>query len=178
MKLDISAAPEIAVWTLSTSRGPDQAVASESSPGGVAAGPATVGYLAACLRILVADPRSWWDRVRFDPCRPVHIAVDAPSPRCVAWLLVLPPGYQGETRDWEVACLVAGEVAGQVDAGQARPLSSGRTRVRGAGGPYRMINTGGGYAVSLHARSEPVQEVNLLLRAEAVLPHQAPTRAG
>jgi hypothetical protein len=170
MKLDISAAPEIAVLTLpaSTVAGPavpGTAVAGGVWPGGLAPGgpagpavPATVGYLAACLRILVADPQSWWDRVRFDPRRPVHIAVDAPSPRCAAWLLVLPPGYQGETWDWAVACLVAGEAAEQTglpDEGRTRPLSAGRTRVRGSGGPYRMINTGGGYAVSLHARSAP-----------------------
>ena len=127
-----------------------------------------LGYLAGCLRMLVAEPQSWWDRVRFDPDHPVHIAVTAPSPGCAAWLLVLPPGYRGDVPDWEVACLVAGEMAEQVSTSrppgppgtsgpssgwQTRPLSPGRTRVRGGAGPYRVINTGGGYAVSLHARS-------------------------
>jgi hypothetical protein len=163
MKLDISAAPEIAVWTLPAPPVPDETIADgagrgETPPGRTGTRPATVGYLGACLQTLVTHPQSWWDRVRFDVREPVYIAVDAPSPRCVAWLLVLPPSYQGETRDWEVACLVAGEVAEQVGpvAGRLiRPLSPGRTRVRGGGGPYRMINTGGGYAVSLHARSVP-----------------------
>jgi hypothetical protein len=161
MKLDVSAAPEMAVWTLPTPPVTGEAV--ETWPGRLAAAHAvrpTVGYLAACLRILAADPRSWWDRVRFDPRHPVHIAVDAPSPRCAAWLLVLPPGYQGQTRDWQVACLVAGEVADQAgtpERGRARPLSPGRIRVRGGGGGLpQMINTGGGYAVTLHARQEPV----------------------
>jgi len=163
MKLDVSAAPEIAVWTLPTPPVTYGAAPGENAPPGAGpapAAPATVGYLAACLRILVAGPQSWWDRVRFDPDEPVHIAVDAPSPGCAAWLLVLPPGYHGRTRDWDVACLVAGEMAEQVGAaggGPARPLSPGRTRVRGGGAPYRMINTGAGYAVSLHAR--PAQAV-------------------
>jgi hypothetical protein len=151
MKLDTSVAPELAVWTVPAPPGPDPA-----GPGRVL--PATVGYLAACLRILVADPQSWWDSVRFDPRRPVQVAVGAPSPRCEAWLLVLPPGYCGDgpqEQTWQVGCLVAGEMA-ERSAGpggwQTRPLSPGRTRVRGGPGPYRMVNTGAGYAVSLHAR--------------------------
>jgi hypothetical protein len=180
MKLDVSAAPEMAVWTLPAPPVMGGAVA--ASPGRPAAGQTvrpTVGYLAAGLRILVADPQSWWDRVRFDPRAPVHIAVDAPSPRCAAWLLVLPPGYRGQTLDWEVACLVAGEMAEQVgtpDSGRARPLSPGRIRVRGGGELPRMINTGGGYAVTLHASPEPVKDVDSLLQAEAMQP-PAPTPA-
>lgn len=181
MKLDLSAAPELAVWTLPVSPVPYGSALGGNGPGGngpagagpraagaVLAAPATIGYLAGCLRMLVSEPQSWWDRVRFDPDHPVHIAVDAPSPGCAAWLLVLPPGYRGDVPDWEVACLVAGEMAEQVSTSrppgppgtsgpssgwQTRPLSPGRTRVRGGAGPYRVINTGGGYAVSLHARS-------------------------
>jgi hypothetical protein len=151
MKLDTSVAPELAVWTVPVRPGPDLAGSGQAQP-------ATVGYLAACLRILVADPQSWWDRVRFDPRHPVHVAVGAPSPRCEAWLLVLPPGYRGDSsqeQTWRVGCLVAGEMAEQVagpDGWQTRPLAPGRTRVRGGPGPYRVVNTGAGYAVSLHAR--------------------------
>jgi hypothetical protein len=158
MKLDTSVAPELAAWTMPAPSAPQGAAPHTTG----LTSPATVGYLAACLRILVADPQSWWDRVRFDPCGPAQVAVGAPSPGCEACLLVLPPGYRGEApdreRNWPVACLVAGEMADQV-AGpggwRTRPLSAGRTRVRGGQGVYRMINTGNGYAVSLLARAHP-----------------------
>ncbi|HEX4060829.1 MAG TPA: cysteine dioxygenase [Streptosporangiaceae bacterium] len=166
MKLDTSVAPELAVLTAPLRLTPEPAGSGQAVP-------ATVGYLAACLRILVADPRSWWDSVRFDPWHPVHVAVGAPSPRCEVWLLVLPPGYRSagsqphgsqehgsEEQAWQVGCLVAGEMAEQVagpDGWRTRPLSPGRTRVRGGPGPCRMINTGAGYAVSLHARPVPAR---------------------
>jgi hypothetical protein len=119
----------------------------------------TVGYLAACLRFLVADPGRWWDLVRFDPQHPVRIPVTAPAPGCEAWLLVLPPGFHGETTGQVpgggVSCLVAGAVTEQAatpDGRRDRPLSPGRTRVHGSGGPSRLVNSGAGYAVTLHAR--------------------------
>jgi hypothetical protein len=141
MKLDTSAAPEIALLTR------------EPQVTAHAAG-ATVGSLAACLRRLVADPERWWGLVRFDPRRAVRIPVAGPGLGCEAWLLVLPPGYQGDEPDWEVACLVAGTMAEYTTRG-SRPLSHGRTRVRAGRSPARMVNTGSGYAVSLHARSFP-----------------------
>jgi hypothetical protein len=157
MKLDTSDAPELAFWTI-----PAQPARDGATP--VPARSATVGYLAACLRMLAAEPQSWWDRVRFDPGEPVHIAVSTPRPRCEAWLLVLPPGYRDggphQQRNWEVAYLVAGEMAGQLTTTQGRrtrPLSPGRTRVRGGHGYCHMINTGIGYAVSLLARGLPAR---------------------
>lgn len=142
MKLDTSAAPEIALLA--------------GEPDAAAHGArATVGALAACLRRLVADPESWWGLVRFDPRRAVRIPVAAPGLGCEAWLLVLPPGYQGDEPAWEVASLVAGAMAEQTTQG-SRLLSHGRTRVRAGRGPARMVNTGSGYAVSLHARSSPM----------------------
>jgi len=171
MKLDTSAAPELDLLA----RGPG------------APAPATVGNLAACLRLLEADPRSWWDLVRFDPDRPVRVPLAAPRPGCEAWLLVFPPGYRGNGQPEpgqpepgqaepgpEVACLVAGAILEQASTQnteahaqdtqvstqdtrdtrdtQGRPLLPGRIRVRGRG-PRRMINSGSGYAVSLHARA-------------------------
>jgi hypothetical protein len=122
----------------------------------------TVGYLAACLRFLVADPGRWWDLVRFDPQHPLRIPVTAPAPGCETWLLVLPPGFHGETRGQVpgggVSCLVAGAVTGQAataDGWQDRALSPGRTRVHGSGGPARLVNSGAGYSVTLHARPLP-----------------------
>jgi hypothetical protein len=158
MKLDTSDAPELAFWTVPAQPAPEGEVPGVTTP-------ATVGYLAACLRILVAAPQSWWDRVRFDPGGPAHIAVSTPGLRCEAWLLVLPPGYRGDgprqERNWEVARLVAGEMAEQIDtAGEwrTRPLPVGRTRVCGQRGLYPMINTGTGYAVCLLARKLPARE--------------------
>lgn len=127
-------------------------------PAGLA-GPVTVGYLAACLRFLVADPGRWWPLVRFDPRRPVRIPVTEPAPGCETWLLVLPPGFHGEAPGQApragVSCLVAGAVTERAAAAGGRrdhPLSPGRTRVHGHGGPSRLVNSGAGYAVTLHAR--------------------------
>jgi hypothetical protein len=155
MKLDTSAAPEIALLA-----GEPHAAAPTAHTAG-----ATVGSLAACLRLLVADPESWWGLVRFDRQRAVRIPVTAPGPDCEAWLLVLPPGHQGDEPDWEVACLVAGAMAEHTGHG-SRPLSHGRTRVRARRGPARMANTGSGYAVSLHARSFPSDRAGVRDQAE------------
>jgi hypothetical protein len=184
MKLDTSAAPELALLTVPGgsivtglnapggdvtggsnapgARAP-RAVAMRTAPGAAApAGPVTVGYLAACLRFLVADPGRWWDLVRFDPQHPLRIPVTAPAPGCETWLQVLPPGFHGEAPGQAprggVSCLVAGAVTEQAataDGRQDRPLSPGRTRVHGSGGPARLVNSGAGYAVTLHARPLP-----------------------
>jgi hypothetical protein len=176
MKLDTSVAPEIALLagglraaapraaapSAARPSGPaGSAVPAGAGPGGPApAVPPTIGYLAACLRLLVADPQSWWDLVRFDPGRPLQAAVTPPAPGCEAWLLVLPPGYRGDGRQAEqggqVACLVAGEVteqAGSPPGLRGHPLRPGRIRVRGGDGPRTMTNAGSGYAVSLHVRA-------------------------
>ncbi|HEY2441922.1 MAG TPA: hypothetical protein VGI31_02185 [Streptosporangiaceae bacterium] len=186
MKLDISVAPEIArlaeiqapaftgpgaalpAWPSRVvgeggavgSAGPGSAgPALRGGPAGDR--PATVGYLAGCLRRLVADPQAWWWLVRFDPRQPVRVAVPAPEDGCEAWLLILPPDYRGDGpgRDggWQVACVIAGEPAtadrGRAPRSQPRPLRPGRVRVSGAAQPGRMVNAGLGYAITLHARS-------------------------
>jgi hypothetical protein len=176
MKLDTSVAPEIAMLAealgvaavrpadrASGPAGPDEA----AEPGRAAGlggptrtAPASIGYLAGCLRRLVADPQRWWDLVRFDPQRAVRAAVAVPEPGCEAWLIVLPPGHRGEEQEQggEVACLVAGESTELTIAPsglKARPLQPGRVRVRGGQRPYQVINAGSGYAISLHARSLP-----------------------
>jgi hypothetical protein len=193
MKLDTSAAPELALLAAPPaitpavapapagpgSGGPGTGVPSAACPAGqpgaevaagpeVAARPVTVGYLAACLRLLVADPGRWWDLVRFDPRSPLRIPVGAPAHGCETWLVVLPPGYHGEVPGQPprggVSCLVAGTVieqggttgerAGAAGGWQDRPLSPGRIRVHGGAGPARLINSGVGYAVTLHARPD------------------------
>jgi hypothetical protein len=154
--------PGLAGRALPATTGP----AGEDQTGGGAApaspaGPVTIGYLAACLRFLVADPRRWWDLVRFDPRRPVRVPVAAPAPGCENWLLVLPPGH-GEhpvqAPRGGLSCLVAGAVTEQAATAagwQDRPLVAGRTQVHGGCGPSQLINSGTGYAVTLHARPLP-----------------------
>jgi hypothetical protein len=186
MKLDTSVAPELALLTgtldapargcpgPSPVRVPAAALAAAPAPAATAAvaggsagrgdagpdSPATIGYLAACLRLALADPQRWWDLVRFDARRPARIDIPPAGWDCELWLLVLPPGHRGEAQlpesSWQVASLVAGAVSDQASTPggwQDHPLSPGRTRVRGGRGPYRMINTGTGYAVTLHGRS-------------------------
>lgn len=163
MKLDTSVAPEIALLAAGLRDAAHHPGTSQDSLAGTTgpfrAGPATVGTLARCLQLLATDPRAWWDLVQFDPERPVRVAVGAPAPGCEAWLLVLPPGYHGNEpepgQDGEVVCLVAGaitELAGLPGRRRGCPLPSGRIRVRGGREPRLLVNTGCGYAVSLHAR--------------------------
>jgi hypothetical protein len=163
MKLDTSVAPEIAMLAAGRDAAGDRrggGPSGSAAPSGPAtATPPTVGYLARSLRLLVADPQRWWNLVRFDPLRPVHVPLPAPGPGCEAWLLVLPPQHRGDRQQpqwrWDVACLVAGAMSGLggPPAGRRiRPLISGRIRVRGRQQPHHMVNTGSGYAVSLHAR--------------------------
>jgi hypothetical protein len=166
MNLDISVAPEIALLTAGRGAAADRRAAAPSGPAALPPGsagqaravPATVGYLARCLRLLVAEPQTWWDLVRFDPLRPAHVPVPAPGPGCEAWLLVLPPARRADEQQpqwrWDVACLVAGAIAGPAGR-RSRPLPPGRIRVRGSREPHHMTNVGRGYAVSLHARSVP-----------------------
>jgi hypothetical protein len=167
MKLDISAAPEIALLAVGQDMAADRRAAGLSGPAALSGpagpgrtAPATVGYLARCLRLLAAEPQSWWDLVWFDSLRPVHAPVPAPGPGCEAWLLVLPPTRRGDEQQpqwrWDVACLVAGAIAGPIGR-RSRPLVSGRIRVRGSREPHHMTNAGRGYAVSLHARSVPAR---------------------
>jgi hypothetical protein len=162
MKLDTSVAPEIALIAAAQDAAADRCGTGPSGPavppGAARAAPVTVGYLARCLRLLLADPQAWWDLVRFDPLGPVHVPVPAPGPGCGAWLLVLPPGRCGDEQPqwrWDVACLVAGtlaEPARQPAGRRGRLLVSGRIRVRGGEEPRHLTNAGRGYAVSLHAR--------------------------
>ena len=166
MKLDTSVAPEIALIAAGEDAaadrcgtGPSDPAAPPGAPGSARAAPATVGYLARCLRLLLADPQAWWDLVWFDPLGPVHVPVPDPGPGCEAWLLVLPPGRRGGEQlpqwSWDVACLVAGALAERADPPAARRgplLLPGRIRVRGSREPRHVTNAGRGYAVSLHAR--------------------------
>lgn len=180
MKLDTSVAPEIALLAAGPAAAADRRAAVQPGPSGpAAAAPPTVGYLARSLRLLVADPRGWWDLARFDPHQPVHVPLPAPGPGCEAWLLVLPPRQPGDGPQpqwrWDVACLVAGAMAGPAGspAGQRiRPLLSGRIRVRGRQGPHHMVNTGSGYAVSLHAQSA-IRRETLGLHGVALFPGPA-----
>ena len=167
MNVDLSAAPEIA-------RLAAPFVAPPQSPGSPA--PRTDGRHAGQLSELAADPRRWWDLVRFDPAAPLRVPVPGLAG---AWLLVLPPGAVTDC-DCGYATLLAGEAA---EAG--RPLRAGRVRVHGLashggashggashggashggashglashGGAagHRLLGAGHGYSVSLHYTAPP-----------------------
>jgi hypothetical protein len=189
VKLDVSAAPEIAQLiepgpaASRSGYAPGAAgAAGAGRPGRGAAGgdgddrrdPAvpTVGRLARQLRLITAAPEQWWGLVRFDPSRPVRVSI--PVDRWYeAWLQIIPaperggwPGDGGEC-GCEVATVVAGEVAEQATEarGAARALLPGRVRVHGRGRPHRVMNLGGSYAVSMHARAR--------VRAEDAAQHRA-----
>src|ERR1700735_1617782 len=107
MKLDTSVAPELALLAgtfglpahdPAAGRGAAGALAatiagSAAGPGGPDRSgpdrsgsdrnsPTTIGYLAACLRLTLADPQRWWDLVRFDLRAPVHIPVPSAGWDC------------------------------------------------------------------------------------------------
>jgi hypothetical protein len=130
--MDLSVAPELAQF---------------AQPGPVddlRTRPGTLGERAAELTALAADPRRWWDRVRFDPAAPVRVAVNGTS-----WLLVVPPGHTAEC-DCELATLVAGEAA--EDGHLLRP---GRIRVHAGRGSHFIRSSAAGYAVTLHMTFPP-----------------------
>lgn len=137
MKLDVSVAPEIARLAV-----PPHDALPEGRPA------ATVGYLAGCLRALVADPERWWGLVRFDARQGLRVPVPATPAGCEAWLVVTPPGA-GHDHGWSVACVVAGELEQRPGS---RVLLPGRVLVRGGLGSGQLVNVGAGYAISLHAR--------------------------
>lgn len=190
MNLDVSVAPEIAQlieprrapYGTPPAPGPGQAGRGQAGTGwpgdgGAPAGaqPPTAGRLAAQLRLIAASPDRWWGLVRFDPARPVRVAMPA-EPWSEAWLMIIPPsprdGRPGDAARWaghgaecgcQVAAVVAGEVAEVIEvpvvsevpgnAGAAMPpLLPGRVRVHAPGHSHRVVNLGRTYAVTMHAR--------------------------
>jgi hypothetical protein len=130
--MDLSVAPELAQFAQA---GPVDDPLTRSG---------TLGDRAAELAELAADPRRWWDRVRFDPGAPVRVVLDG-----VGWLLVVPPGGTAEC-DCELATLVAGEAAED-----GHPLRPGRTRVHGRRGNHTIRSSDAGYAVTWHMPFPP-----------------------
>lgn len=142
--MDLSVAPELAQF---------------AQPGPVddpRTRPGTLGERAAELTALAADPRRWWDRVRFDPAAPVRVAID-PGGRSglagwgstASWLLIVPPGHTAEC-DCELATLVAGEAAEDY-----HPLRPGKIRVHASHGNHLIRSAIAGYAVTLHMAFPP-----------------------
>jgi hypothetical protein len=131
---DLSVAPEIAQLA---QRAPADL---QAEPG---TGALTLGHLAGELTALAADPRKWWDQVRFDPDVPLTIPLSG-RPDGGVWLLVTPP-LATVACDCHLATLLAGEAAED-----GSPLRHGRTRVHGRRQSHLVTGTAGGYAVSLH----------------------------
>jgi hypothetical protein len=110
----------------------------------------TLGTLSRRLRMIAATPERWWSLVRFEPDRPVTIAIDG-HPGYQAWLMVLPPGDHGQPCDCDVATMVAGEAIEGADASAI--LRPGPVRVHGQ--RHWLRGRGTGYSISLHARAVP-----------------------
>ena len=129
---------------------PPPAVQPGSGQPGLPGARLTLGTLARRLRMIAATPERWWGLVRFEPDRPLHIAVEV-HPGYQAWLMVLPPGDSGQPCDCDVATMIAGEAIEGTDA--APVLRPGPLRVHGQ--PHRLRGQGAGYSISLHARAFP-----------------------
>ena len=147
----MSVAPEIArlaeALTLVAAQPP--AEASAQAPGATAT-PPTIGALAGQLRMIAAAPQRWWSLVRFDPDRPLTIGV-VDDPSFLAWLVVLPPGAEGQHCDCDVATLIAGAATEGADqAADGAVLRPGPVRVHGQ--RHWLRGRGTGYSISLHAR--------------------------
>jgi hypothetical protein len=141
MNLDMSVAPEIA---LLAQPGP---VPAQSGGGGRA----TVGTLAAELRVLASHPERWWSRVGFNRGRSEKIDLEFPG----FSLAVLFPGDAGVDCDCTVMTVVAGTVIEESVAdggGVTTELLPGRIRVHGQGQVHQLRAGGDGYAVTLHTR--------------------------
>jgi hypothetical protein len=108
----------------------------------------TLGTLARRLRIIAATPERWWSLVRFEPDQAIEIGIEAP-PGYRVWLMVLPPGHQGQPCDCDAATIIAGEATDGSDVGPL--LRPGSLRVHGQ--PHRLRGRGTGYSISLHARA-------------------------
>jgi len=154
----MSVAPEIArlAEALTLVPGQPPARASVQAITGAAAGarvssaPPTLGALAGQLRMLAAAPERWWSLVRFDPDQPLTIGV-GDDPSFLAWLVVLPPGAEGQHCDCDVATLIAGAATeGAEQAADGAVLRPGPVRVHGQ--LHWLRGRGTGYSISLHAR--------------------------
>jgi hypothetical protein len=110
--------------------------------------PLTLGTLASRLRSIAATPERWWGLVRFEPGRSVEITVEEDAAHR-AWLVILPPGHDGQGCDCDVATMIAGQVTEGTPASAV--LRPGPVRVHG--GRHELRGRGAGYSISLHARA-------------------------
>jgi hypothetical protein len=174
----MSVAPEIARLAedvVLVPAGPALPSASDPDrPEGHAGNKLTLGTLAGRLRSIAATPERWSGLVRFDPDRPVEIAVEEDA-ACRTWLVILPPGDAGQVCDCDVATMIAGEATeGTPDSAVLRP---GPVRAHGQqhgrpgqqhgphGQQHALRGRGSGYSISLHARAHrPAAGVTALKR--------------
>jgi len=150
----MSVAPEIArlaeALTLVPAQPPAGTTAQARTAAQAIAAPPTLGALAGQLRMIAAAPQRWWSLVRFDPDRPLTIGV-GDDPSFLAWLVILPPGAEGQHCDCEVATLIAGAATEGADqAADGAVLRPGPVRVHGQ--RHWLRGCGPGYSISLHAR--------------------------
>jgi hypothetical protein len=155
----MSVAPEIARLADALTLVPAQPLTEPSAQTQAAtATPPTLGALAGQLRMIAAAPERWWSLVCFDPDRPLTIGV-VDDPSFLAWLVVLPPGAEGQECDCDVATLIAGEATeGPNRAADGAVLRPGPVRVHGQ--PHWLRGRGTGYSISLHARAHQPRRQN------------------
>jgi hypothetical protein len=159
----MSVAPEIArladALTLVPAQPPTEPSAQAAAQTQAAtATPPTLGALAGQLRMIAAAPERWWSLVCFDPDRPLTIGV-VDDPSFLAWLVVLPPGAEGQECDCHVATLIAGDATEGADrAADGAVLRPGPVRVHGQ--PHWLRGRGTGYSISLHARAHQPRRQN------------------
>jgi hypothetical protein len=155
----MSVAPEIARLAGAVPLVPEQPAAGPTSPylpgtsgrpetPAAAATRPTLGTLARQLRSIAATPERWWGLVRFEPDRPVRVAVE----ECAsyqAWLVILPPDDAGQGCDCDVATMIAGEATEGTPSSEV--LRPGVLRVHGQ--RHGLRGRGTGYSISLHVRA-------------------------
>ena len=134
------AAPQSSSGRSEAAGGPDSPVAAATVP--------TLGMLARRLRSIAATPERWWGLVRFEPDRPVKVAVEE-SASYQAWLVVLPPGDTGQRCDCDVVTMIAGEATEGTPSSEV--LRPGMLRVHGP--RHGLRGRGAGYSISLHIRA-------------------------
>jgi hypothetical protein len=147
VKLDLSAAPEIALLA-----GPAQP--------GAAGARATLGGLSRELMVIASRPERWWSAVTYHggSSEKIDLGVSGVD----AWVSVLAPGSPGLYCACDLMMLVAGDALEEsvADGGSVTTaLRAGRVRVHGQGMVHQIRAASAGFAVTLHVSGKQDQPV-------------------
>jgi hypothetical protein len=147
VKLDLSAAPEIAL------------LAVPAQPG-VAGARATLGGLSRELMLIASRPEQWWSTVTYHhgSSETIDLGVSGVN----AWVGVLAPGNPGLFCSCDLMMLVAGDAVEEsvADGGSVTTvLRAGRVRVHGQGMLHQIRAAAAGFAVTLHVSGQQDQPI-------------------